>query len=191
MKTSQMISTISYNTKDFLQVKLNELVQLGVIDFWCAIFHKKEKDESKDHTHLFMIPNHKLDTVDLNEYLTEPVSGQLPLGCTVYWKIVQKGHIYDWFLYVLHDTQYLKFKGLEREYHYTQDEFFSNSLVDVENMVFDSYHTSPMTYHNTIMSQLRDSDNIDDTCAKLTLNGYVPLGNACGFHHIKQLIKGL
>ena len=44
MKTSKPFSTISYNTADFLSVKLNDLVNRRKIAFWAYVEHLPEED---------------------------------------------------------------------------------------------------------------------------------------------------
>ena len=57
MRTSKTISTISYNTKDFLEFKLMELMDSGDISDWFFIQHFAEEDEKKDHIHLWVKSN--------------------------------------------------------------------------------------------------------------------------------------
>ena len=49
MKTTKPISTISYNTPEFLENKLNELLANGLISFFAYILHEPEEDETKRH----------------------------------------------------------------------------------------------------------------------------------------------
>ena len=62
MKTSKPFSTISYNTADFLSVKLNDLVNRRKIAFWAYVEHLPEEDEKKAHKHLYIVPNGQINT---------------------------------------------------------------------------------------------------------------------------------
>ena len=72
MKTSKPFSTISYNSPEFLIVKLNDLVERRVIAFFAFVKHFKEADEKKDHIHLIIFPNGQYQTDALKDYLAEP-----------------------------------------------------------------------------------------------------------------------
>ena len=103
MQTSKPISTVSYNTTPFLKTVLEGLIRNHVIDFYCFINHLGELDpfgeREKDHTHLFIIPNHRINTCDLDIQFIEPVPNNKPLKCITW----QTSKIDDWILYVLHD----------------------------------------------------------------------------------------
>ena len=67
----------------------------------------KGEDGDKDHIHLRIEPNKKLDPMDLQEELREyQVGKEKPLGCRPFRPSKEE----DWFLYVVHDSDYLKFK---------------------------------------------------------------------------------
>lgn len=121
MKTTKPCSTISYNTDDFLQIKLDELIQKRVIDFWAYIEHLPEEDEKKAHKHIYLVPNGKIDTDQVKDFLQEldPLNIDKPLGCIWF----QPSKFDDWFFYELHDIEYLASKGQSRKYHYQESEF--------------------------------------------------------------------
>ena len=62
MKTSKPFSTISYNSADFLTVKLNDLVNRRKLAFWAYVEHLPEEDEKKAHKHLYIVPNGQINT---------------------------------------------------------------------------------------------------------------------------------
>lgn len=106
MATQKPISTISYNTEKFLREKLETWRKAHIIQSYQYICHKGE-DGDKDHIHLRIEPNKKLDPMDLQEELREYQIGKdKPLGCRPFRPSVEE----DWFLYVVHDAQYLKLK---------------------------------------------------------------------------------
>lgn len=112
MATQKPISTISYNTESFLIEKLQSLYDAHIIQAWQFITHKGE-DGDKDHIHLRIEPNKRIDSMDLTEMLKEYEKGKdKPLGvCT--WHPSKEE---DWFMYVVHDSDYLsrKYGGFER-----------------------------------------------------------------------------
>lgn len=119
-KTIKPLSTISYNTYEFLLGKLNDLVQRGDIDFFCFIHHFGEKNEDgskeKDHFHVFVQPGTALDRRQLrNEFVQFYRNESLPRG----FMPMQPSDWFNWYLYGLHDNEYLQAKGQSREYHYT------------------------------------------------------------------------
>lgn len=112
MATQKPISTISYNTEPFLREKLDSWVSAHIIQAYQYICHKGE-DGDKDHIHLRIEPNKKLDPMDLMEQLKEfPFGCKKPLGCRPFRPSKEE----DWFLYAVHDEQYLslKYGGAEK-----------------------------------------------------------------------------
>lgn len=125
MKTSKPFSTISYNSIDFLSIKLQELTQRRVINFYSFVYHFKEEDERKDHIHLIVFPNGQYQTDALQDYLLEPDMKDLtkkPLGIMP----CQSSKWGDWYLYCSHDSAYLASKGQVRKYHYNEEDFYSS-----------------------------------------------------------------
>lgn len=106
MATQKPISTISYNTEAFLKEKLDTWIKAHIIQAYQYICHKGE-DGDKDHIHLRIEPNKKLDPMDLVEALREFEQGKdKPLGVRPFRPSKEE----DWFLYVVHDPTYLKLK---------------------------------------------------------------------------------
>lgn len=106
MATQKPISTISYNTVPFLKEKLDLWLSEHIIQSYMFIHHKGE-DGDKDHTHLRIEPNKKLDPMDLSDKLLEYEHGKKkPLGCRP-WRPSSEE---DWLLYAVHDKDYLRIK---------------------------------------------------------------------------------
>lgn len=106
MATQKPISTISYNTESFLREKLDIWIRAHIIQAYQYICHKGE-DGDKDHIHLRIEPNKKLDPMCLLEELREFRIGEdKPLGCRPFRPSKEE----DWFLYAVHDSEYLKLK---------------------------------------------------------------------------------
>lgn len=128
MRTSKPFSTISYNTKEFLIAKLNNLITRNVIDFYAFVEHIKEDDEKKNHIHLYVVPSTLIDTKQFIDELKELQTNEngemtLPLGCMP----CTPSKFDDWFLYCKHDVNYLRSKGQVRMFHYEQKEFVSSN----------------------------------------------------------------
>lgn len=111
MATSKPISTISYNTEDFLKEKLNELYEQHIIQAYMYIKHIGEGGD-KDHIHLRIEPNKRIDPMDiraiLTEYKREPGDEEVYKQTTV--RPFRPSKEEDWFLYAVHDPQYMKIK---------------------------------------------------------------------------------
>lgn len=106
MATQKPISTISYNTLPFLKEKLDLWVTEHIIQSYMFIHHKGE-DGDKDHFHVRIEPNKKLDPMDLSDKLLEYEHGKKkPLGCRPWRPSVEE----DWLLYAVHDKDYLRIK---------------------------------------------------------------------------------
>lgn len=102
--TAKPISTISYNTEGFLQRLLDRLLKSNIIVDYRYIFHHGE-DGDKDHYHVWLEPNKRLDTGALmDEFKEADPSNDKPLGCLPF-RTSKSDH---WIMYVLHDADYLK-----------------------------------------------------------------------------------
>lgn len=122
MKTSTPFSTISYNSADFLQVKLDDLVSRRVLAFYAFVYHYREEDERKDHIHLICFPNGQYQTDSLATYLQEPDPSN-PLGKPLGIMPCKSSKWADWYLYCSHDVAYLATKMQTRKYHYVEADF--------------------------------------------------------------------
>lgn len=80
MKTTKPISTISYNSLNFLKYKLDCLLEDGVINFYMGIVHQPEEDEKKEHIHLYILPHSQVDTMKLETQFIELVHGEKSLA---------------------------------------------------------------------------------------------------------------
>lgn len=128
MITKKLLSTISYNSKEFLVSMFDELLKNHSIAFWCAIHHYGEGGD-KDHFHVFIEPNGKVDSTILQDLSCEFIPNYaLPLRC-VQFKF-SKWDDFVW--YNIHDPQYLAMKFEVKEYTYSPDEFFTSDIASDE-----------------------------------------------------------
>lgn len=134
MKTTRPFSTISYNTSDFLILKLTELVNKRVISFFCFVEHFAEEDEKKAHKHLYIMPNGQIQTDQIVDLLQElDLNNPLkPLGVMPF----QSSKWSDWFLYCCHDSAYLVSKGQTRKYHYSEKDFISSDSDFLHELIY-------------------------------------------------------
>ena len=183
MITRSNISTISYNTDDFLTFKLNDMIKNHCIEFWAFINHIPEEDERKAHKHLFIIPSGTVDTFALSDILeeidfTNPTMP--PLG-TIFWK---HSKFVDWYLYALHDIDYLASKGESRMYHYNKSEFVV-SEYDYFNELIHSCDFSQYTKHK----KLREAVQSDISFRDLFANGFIPVQQIGQYNLAYNLLK--
>ena len=120
MRTSKSISTISYNTPEFLSAKIKQWRDLGIIEYGMWVFHQPESDEKKAHCHVFLKPAKLIQTMDLESDSCEidPQNPDKPLKM-VSFRVSKES---DWLLYSIHDPYYLAEKGLTREFVYSYDD---------------------------------------------------------------------
>ena len=111
MDSYKPFSTIGYNTESFLRERLDELVNLYPDMFWCYIYHRDEKDK-KDHYHLYVEPNARIRSDDflmLKKSFEEfDPNNEKPLSCMPF----RKSKFEDWYLYSIHNSDYLNSKHL-------------------------------------------------------------------------------
>lgn len=127
MKTSKKLSSISFNTERFLKLKLEELKDKKAIRAYFYIKHKAEEDTTKDHIHLLIEPAITIDSEQLKDFFNEftPLTPTKELGCLPF-QITK--NFQDWYLYALHDIDYLCDKGLIRKYHYQKKEVIASDI---------------------------------------------------------------
>lgn len=135
MRTTKPIATISYNTPQYLKLKLDELLKSKVISFWAFIRHKPEDDEGgkKYHNHVYVEPAKMLQTVELCEALKEfdPVTPDKFLGCINF----RFSKFDDWYLYGLHDRAYLAWKQQSRRHTYDASEMVCSDRDELNYLV--------------------------------------------------------
>lgn len=184
MRTTKPISTISYNTPQFLYEKCEELVRNHTISDWMFITHHAESDEKKDHNHLFLKPNKLLDTMDLQSFFMEldPNKPDKPLKCIDF--VLSKTD--DWILYNLHLTAYLASKGESREYHYTKDDFVFHDEDTFDDLYLHALKGSDWAKKNQILSLLRE--NKTDP-SDLILSGAIPFNMATNLNALNHMIE--
>lgn len=106
MATQKPISTISYNTESFLREKLEAWHKAHIIQSYQYICHKGE-DGDKDHIHVRLEPNKRIDPMELQDALREFQLGKdKPLGVRPFRPSKEE----DWLLYAVHDADYLRYK---------------------------------------------------------------------------------
>ena len=132
MATQKPLSTISYNTESFLKEKLESLYKAHIIQSFQYIKHKGE-DGDKDHIHLRLEPNKRIDPMDLAEKFIELDPNNVkPLCCRPFRPSKEE----DWILYAVHDKDYLslKYKGGERgeKIPYKWTDIVANEYYDTE-----------------------------------------------------------
>lgn len=118
---------------------LNAMIKDKIIDFWSYIKHYPETTETKLHAHLFFIPNNTVDTVSIKRLFEEAdpkavkdKDGKLiPLGIVD----IHFSRFDDWYLYGLHDPQYLASKGQVKEFTYTADKVISSNQDELNEKI--------------------------------------------------------
>lgn len=156
MKTTKILSTISFNSFQFLAFKLDELVRNKIITFCAFIEHKGEDDEAgkKDHFHVYFEPNGRVDTDFLLDQFKEfdPTHPDLPLACLSF----RPSKFIDWYLYVLHDHAYLMSKFFEdnKKYHYTPDEMLTSSDTELTFRIKSSEADPKYRVYKTIIDAI-------------------------------------
>lgn len=170
MRTTKPIATISFNTPEFLKLKLNELQKAGKISFWAFINHKPEDDEGgkKDHSHVFVEPSKMIQTDDLKEELKEfdPKHPDKPRGCISF----RSSKFDPWYLYALHDKKYLASKGMSRRFHYQHEDIITS---DEDDLTFKARSIDMLSL--SPYADMEDAQNQGLTWAQYFARGTVPL----------------
>lgn len=169
MRITTPIATISYNSDNFLVEALNRLIDERYIEFWAFIQHIPEEDEKKPHKHLYIIPACLLDTMKIQERLQEvdfEHPDLPPLGCI---RFVRSKFV-DWYLYALHDKDYLASKNETRKYHYDKNEIVCSDSDYMSELV----HTSDFSKYK-VFATFRESVQSGVPFKELFANGFIPV----------------
>lgn len=170
MRTTKPIATISFNTPDFLKLKLDELKKAGRLSFWAFIVHKPEDDEGgrKEHCHVYVEPSKMLQTDDLKAELKEydPYHPDKPRGCISF----NSSKFDPWYLYALHDKRYLASKGQSRRFHYNHDDIFTS---DDDDLIFKARSIDMVSL--SPYADMEDAQRQGITWAEYFARGTVPL----------------
>lgn len=183
MRTTKPISTISFNTPEYLRQKLAELLKSGRISFWAFICHKPEDDEGgkKEHCHVYIEPSKMLQTDDLKAELKEfdPTNPSKPLGCISF----NSSKFDPWYLYGLHDKRYLASKGQARRYHYRHEDIVSSDDDDLtfKARSIDMVALSPY-------SDMEDAQKQGLTFSEYFARGTIPLPQLSLFEKAWQFL---
>lgn len=142
--SKQPLSTISYNTDEFLKLRLERLKAKDMISHYMYIHHKGETDPDdpdeipeKDHIHLIVFPLKSLDMIALRKKFEEPdPTNDKPLGVRPF-HITKENRVVDWELYAIHDPRYLRGKGLKRDYHYSHKDIITDDVDFLGRLIRD------------------------------------------------------
>lgn len=182
MKTRCTIATISYNTPEFLDMKLRELYDNHTISAYFWIRHLAEEDEKKDHIHLFIKPNKTIDTMDLQKEFEEIDSlHDEPLKCIDF----VNSKIDHAVLYFAHWKPYLQYIHQSRRYHYDWDCFHYSDEDWFCDIVYNAMHFSAFAEHNRLLSAINDNQF---TLSELISTGTVPLNLASQVYAYSSLL---
>ena len=183
MRTTKPISTIAFNTPDYLELKLNELLKAGRVSFWAFIVHKPEDDEGgkKEHCHVYIEPSKMLQTDDIKTELKEydPKNPDKPRGCISF----SSSKFAPWYLYALHDKRYLASKGQSRRFHYQHDDIRSSDPDDLHFKAksIDLVSLSPY-------ADMEDAQRQGFTWAEYFSRGTIPLPQVALFERAWNLL---
>lgn len=183
MKTSKPFSTISYNSADFLTVKLNDLVNRRKLAFWAYVEHLPEEDEKKAHKHLYIVPNGQINTDEvLLDILVEydPTHPEKPLGCVG----VKSSKFYDWYMYSIHDVDYLSSKGQSRKYHYRREEV-ACSDTDYLNEEIHQMDMSKLSKVKALNEAIRNNVPFEE----LLMRGQIPVQQVYAFQKTYGMLQ--
>lgn len=171
MKTSKLISTISFNTLPFLEGTIQRLVNSELIEWSHWIGHKGEaNDTKKDHIHLVIQPNKAIDTLQFfKEFIELDPNNELPLKCLPPNKTKNVG---DWILYGLHHIGYLSSKCETREFTYTIDDMQSTD----RDLLLEQYRQA-LRELNPELEAVKHSFSKGVSLDDVLLSGYVTKTN--------------
>ncbi len=184
MKTRKPFATISYNTPLFLDRILHDMLEKGIIEFYAFIEHLPEDDETKKHIHLYVEPNGEINTLSFCDKLKQPDVNNPdspPLGCI---RCVSS-RFSDWYMYSLHDVDYLATKLETRKYHYSNEDFWLSNTDVFKELI----HTSDLTKYKAF-KKFRECVESGQSFRDLFSNGFIPVQQINQYERAYYLLRG-
>lgn len=154
-QTQKPVSTISYNTENFLDRKLEKLYEAHIIDYALYIKHKGEKEvddftgeitTDKDHWHIYLDLAKRVELFNLKKEFNEKDIENFnskPLGCMNF----QASKLGHWLCYAVHKLEYLvihKIEESKKEYTYNLKDIKTIGLIDGELNNLWKQHARPL-----------------------------------------------
>lgn len=184
MRTRMPFSTISFNTPEYLYTKLNELRNAGILSEWFYIKHKPEDDESKgkEHMHVYFIPSKTLQTDDIRNELKEydPQNPTKPKGTL----LMNSSRFGNWFLYAIHDSDYLASKGETRRFHYEYEEIVASD----PDILYELYYHIDVSAEIGAFKGMTDAKKRGETFKQFFNQGHVPVQLVGAYQKAWELI---
>lgn len=169
LATRKPISTISYNTLFVLTSTLENFRRSHVLQFWAVILHKAEEGEKKDHYHVYIEPAKSIEPDVLRDEFKE-LDPEKPNGKPLGVQPFRPSDFANWYLYTLHNQQYLQSKGQFKRFHYNDSDFITSDDDYFHEMI------------NTIdwskidgLTVLKDAIEHDVSFEQLVAMGVVPV----------------
>ena len=165
-----------------MQTKLNYLVNRRKIAFYAFIEHLPEEDERKKHKHVLIIPNGQINTDQVYDFLLEidPANPDKPLGCTPF----RSSKFSDWYLYSIHDRDYLASKGQSRKYFYKNEDF----IVSDSDFFIEEIHSIDLSSLSK-MKNLRNAVSSGVSFEQMVINGQIPIQQVYAYQRAYALIQ--
>lgn len=165
-----------------MQTKLNDLVNRRKIAFYAFIEHLPEEDEKKKHKHIFIVPNGQINTDQIYDYLLEidPANPDKPLSCIPF----RSSKFADWYLYTIHDRDYLASKGQSRKYFYKNEDF----IVSDSDFFNEEIHTIDLSSLSK-MKNLRNAVATGVSFEQMVINGQIPIQQVYAYQRAYDLIQ--
>ena len=165
-----------------MQTKLNDLVNRRKIAFYAFIEHLPEEDERKKHKHVLIIPNGQINTDQVYDFLLEidPANPDKPLGCTPF----RSSKFSDWYLYSIHDRDYLASKGQSRKYFYKNEDF----IVSDSDFFIEEIHSIDLSSLSK-MKNLRNAVSSGVSFEQMVINGQIPIQQVYAYQRAYDLIQ--
>lgn len=183
--TRKPFSFVSWNSPDFLFNSLIELNKKNVITFWSAIHHSPEpaddfaKKGEKEHYHVYCEP---FDTIYYSEIVSQ-LSEVQPEGINRPAQI-RKSAFDPWFVYGLHDPEYLLSIGQTRHYHYDTDDFINSDndtfFEYVRSVNWSKYHKS----NNKVRKLIEDTAREGGSWTDVLDSGIVPINQYVAYRQM-------
>lgn len=171
MKTIKPVATVTWNTDYFLINKLNELVDNHIILFWFYVKHFAESDEKKEHIHLYIEPDVRIDTNDLRSQFEEIPSKDSvnkdiirPLPFTV-------SKFDTAYLYFTHNKLYLDSHGYSKQFYNYTDIATSDEYLLHEKVALIDYYKLEGGKANQVKQAMLSGVSFEDMC----LSGMIPV----------------
>lgn len=185
MKTIKPVSSVSWNSEEFLTKTLNKLIDDHVVLFWFYVKHLPESNEGKEHFHVYIEPDIRIDTNEFRQQFEE-----LPPKDSKEKDIIrplpfEKSNFDNAYLYFTHNKVYLNSKGFYKQYYNYTNVVSSDDFLLQEKVGLIDFYKIQGSRANRIKDAIIHGVCFED----MVLTGLIPVQQINQYQKLYDILR--